>query len=282
MTSSNPHIAPGIRPRASAKRQGIPVTTLPPTRTLYQAPEPVEEDEILDEGYNPYRLPTSAIRYDRVSSPRPKQFVIPFADGTYMRMTERELDNLPPEYQKAAQLDIPRPLAPAAEKEPHTEEAQRVKPRRSHHPHWLFIFGIGMLAMLALWVALSTAITWAGHKLDDMTYGMPRTYQIDAAVGHNNDSSTNPSHFIFLNLNGHIEVIEQPAGDASKAKIYYGPTLYSDDASFIPATGEFADVNGDGKPDMIIKIQNSRIVFINENGAFRPLRPGERITLPKD
>ncbi len=33
----------------------------------------------------------------------------------------------------------------------------------------------------------------------------PRTFQVDAVVGHN-DSATNPSHFIAMNLNGRIEM----------------------------------------------------------------------------
>jgi hypothetical protein len=160
--------------------------------------------------------------------------------------------------------------------------ATQRRKRRGLRAHPLLYLGVGMILMLALWVLGQMVVTWVGHKLDDFTYGMPRTYQTDFVVGHNNDSPGNPSHFIFLNLNGHVEVIEQPAGDAGKAKIYYGPTLYSDDAILIPVTGEFKDVNNDRKPDMIIKIQNSRIVFINENGTFRPLKPGEHITLPKD
>ncbi len=38
----------------------------------------------------------------------------------------------------------------------------------------------------------------------------------------------------------------------------------------------FMDVNGDRKPDMIINVQGSKIVFINDQGTFRPLRADER------
>ncbi|MEO8954420.1 MAG: hypothetical protein ABI396_19220 [Ktedonobacteraceae bacterium] len=165
-------------------------------------------------------------------------------------------------------------------RERRTEQPQTGSPKRKRrrwHPLWYL--GIGMIVMLALWVTTLTVVTWAENKLNDMTYGYPRTWQTDAVVGHNGDSVANPSHFVFLNLNGHVEIFELPGGDASKAKIYYGPTLYSDNASLIPVTGEFRDVNGDGKPDMIVHIQNSRIVFINENGQFRPMKPGEHVTL---
>jgi len=65
-------------------------------------------------------------------------------------------------------------------------------------------------------------------------------------------------------------------GDASHARIYIGPQLYGADADLIPVTLSFVDVNGDKKPDMIINFQGTRVVFINDNGGFRPLRPEER------
>jgi len=79
-----------------------------------------------------------------------------------------------------------------------------------------------------------------------------------------------------VNLHGRIEVIELPGGDASHARIYIGPQLYGSDADLIPVTLSFIDVNGDHKPDMIINFQGTRVVFINDQGGFRPLRPEER------
>jgi len=38
-------------------------------------------------------------------------------------------------------------------------------------------------------------------------------------VGHN-DSEAHPSHFIAINVDRHVDVIEFPGGDASKARIY--------------------------------------------------------------
>jgi hypothetical protein len=143
---------------------------------------------------------------------------------------------------------------------------------RGAHP--LFYLGIGMIAMLALWAVLSMAVSWGSTTWNDLQYGRPRTFQIDAVVGHT-DSPSNPSHFIAINLNGRIEVIEFPGGDGSKARIYLGPQLYGTDANLIPVTLSFVDVNGDHLPDMIIHFQSSRIVFINDQGGFRPPQPGE-------
>lgn len=87
--------------------------------------------------------------------------------------------------------------------------------------HLLLLLGLGMIAMLVLWVLLTLAVTWWNTTWDDIHYGRPRTFQTDAMVGHN-DSAASPSHFIALNLNGRLEVIEFPGGDASKARIYIG------------------------------------------------------------
>jgi hypothetical protein len=79
-----------------------------------------------------------------------------------------------------------------------------------------------MVLMLGLYLGVSwLANWWVDHQLD-ATYSMPRTYQGDAVVGHG-DSVVNPSHLIFLNLGGHVEIIELPSGNAAKAKIYIGP-----------------------------------------------------------
>ena len=44
-------------------------------------------------------------------------------------------------------------------------------------------------------------------------------------------------------------------------------------------TIRFKDVNGDGKPDMIVSVQDSTIIYLNENGQFRPLKAGEHVSV---
>ena len=137
---------------------------------------------------------------------------------------------------------------------------------------------VGMLAMIVLVVAFSAFGTWWQVHQDDGTYGRPRTFQTDAVVGHA-DSPSNPSHFIFLNLNRHVVIVEIPGGDASHARIYNGPTLFGNGQDLTPVTGEFRDVNGDGKPDMIVHIQDQTLLYINDGTQFRPLQPGEHVNL---
>jgi hypothetical protein len=155
------------------------------------------------------------------------------------------------------------------------QRATFLKRRPLQHTHPLFYLGIGMLAMLALWTALSALFGWFTTTLDDLNYGRPRTFQTDAWVGHNEQGGA-PSHFIALNLHGHIEVIEMPGGDATHVHVYIGPQLYGPNSDLVPVTLRFLDVSGDHKPDMLVTFQGTHIVFINDQGQFRPVLPSER------
>jgi hypothetical protein len=104
----------------------------------------------------------------------------------------------------------------------------------------------------------------------------PRTTQYDVTVGHG-DTQT-PSHFIALNLHRHIEVIEFPAGDATKAKVYIVPSMLQEGNDLAVVTLSFKDLTRNGKLDMIITVSNDKFVFINANGQFRPVQPGDNIT----
>lgn len=154
--------------------------------------------------------------------------------------------------------------------------AKRVRHSR-RFPLIAIILGMSMMALLAL--TLSAVGSWWQVHQDDVTYGRPRTFQVDAVVGHN-DSAANPSHFLFLNLNRHVVIIEMPGGDPAHARIYNGPTLFGDGQNLTPVTAEFRDVNGDGKPDMIVHIQDQTLVYINDGTQFRPMSPGEQVHLP--
>lgn len=143
------------------------------------------------------------------------------------------------------------------------------EPPPRKHLHWSVIFGIGMIATLALWVFGSYLITWwTNHQLD-ATYGMPRTFQTDQVVGHA-DSTDHPTHFVAINLNARITIIELPGGDPSKARMYSGPTLFSDNGDAIPVMLEFRDVNGDGKVDMLVHLGDKQIIYLNDGTQFKP------------
>ncbi|GCE49642.1 hypothetical protein EI42_02056 [Thermosporothrix hazakensis] len=141
--------------------------------------------------------------------------------------------------------------------------------------HSLLYLGLGMLVMLALSLLLAPIVSWINVTLDDIQYGRPRTFQIDALVGHSEQNGI-PSHFIAINHNRRIQIIEFPGGDSSKPKVYMGPQLYGENDELIPVTLRFVDVNHDRKPDMIVLFRESRFVYLNENGGFRLLQPSEQ------
>lgn len=141
-------------------------------------------------------------------------------------------------------------------------------PPKKRGNHFLLYIGIGMLIMLAIWFGIQMLDAWWIQHQEDSTYGFPRTYQTDQVVGHS-DSTAHPTHFIFENLAGHIIIIEIPGGNISHARIYSGPTLFSDSAGQIPVTAEFTDVNNDGRIDIVLHIGDQRIVYLNDGTQFK-------------
>src|SRR5260370_1020298 len=94
-----------------------------------------------------------------------------------------------------------------------TEEQQPAPPRhrsgglfRSHPLLWV---GFGMLGMLLAWMGLQALGAWWSLHQEYVTYGRPRTAQYDVVVGHG-DSASSPTHFIALNLDAMVVVIELP------------------------------------------------------------------------
>ena len=149
----------------------------------------------------------------------------------------------------------------------------------SRNIHWMLYVGVGMIAALALWVLGSSLLAWGTAKYNDLVYGYPRTFQMDAVVGHGGDSKTQPSHFIALNLHGQVIIVELMAGNPAKSINYTGPDLFESGGDQIPVTLEFRDVTGDGRPDMLIHIQDKVFVFVNDGTKFRPSNAGDNIHL---
>ena len=150
------------------------------------------------------------------------------------------------------------------EEEPETRLPRK---RRNVHIHWFVFAGIALLLMLGGWIAFNDLGVWLQNHQDDVTYGMPRTYQTDAVVGHN-DSNSNPSHFIAINLRGQIYVIELPGGDATKARGYFITSEVGGNPN-PPVTVKFQDLTHSGHLDMVVTIGDPPtplIVFLFNNG----------------
>ncbi|MGB8346427.1 MAG: hypothetical protein WCD86_16195, partial [Ktedonobacteraceae bacterium] len=76
-----------------------------------------------------------------------------------------------------------------------------------------------------------------------------------------------------INNDGVIDVIELSYGNASEAtaQVYYILTLTGQNADLVPITAiTFQDINGDGKLDMEVAINNTLYVLYNTGKTFKP------------
>jgi hypothetical protein len=267
--------------RMQQRNRRMPVRQEPVTDDV------MEQDEEYDDVW-PTRLPSSSRRY--LAPPDVYQETGRGQADARAYSSQRtpghgrtgQYASIPPR-RSATQTSIPaiksnRSRAPYTDDVPTRRESDRLQYSSGRRFHWMLFVGLAMFIMVLGWIAFSALANWWQVTQDDWHYGRPRTFQMDAVVGHN-DTPQTPSHFIAINLNRRIMIIEIPGGDESKTKIYFGPTLMGDGQDLTPVTLTFKDVNGDGKPDMIVNIQDTHFVFINENGGFRPARPGENIHL---
>lgn len=225
------------------------------------------EDDLEDDDTWQQRLPSSAINYQRVKQPAK-----PLPPGEYLINGRRVIVTDPFVVSPRRKTALnPGAADHRTQRTPPPVLAEEPLPRRGR-THWLLIFGIGMIFMLALWQAGTSALNWWTTKQQDAAFGRPRTYQFDAIVGHN-DSAAYPTHFILINLNRHVEIYEEPGGDGAKTIIYTGPTLFGDSQDLTPVLGRVAVLTKGGKPDLIIYIQDQRLIYFNDGTKFVPATP---------
>jgi hypothetical protein len=239
------------------------------SRRASRRPEPVPvEDEYVEERDIDYgfddapRTPSSVRRYQSVQPAYPQA----------VWRVQYYNSAVPPRASRTQTQDY-RP--PASEPEPE-RRTTAPQPRRRSGPrlHWLVYVGTAMLLMLVGWMALSEFANWWQTTQDTLHYGYPRTFQLDAVVGHA-DSTEHPSHFLALNLRGHIRIIEFPGGDATKAKVYIGPDLLGPGQDLTPVTLSFEDTSGKGLPDMIVTVGTTRYIYRNNGNTFVPPKPNQ-------
>lgn len=131
------------------------------------------------------------------------------------------------------------------------------------------------LALLAVYVLLSSVVGWGRVAMDDVRYGRPRTFHLTAMVGHD-EANGAPTQLMALNLNRQVMVVEVPGGDATKTRALVGPYLFGADEDLTPVTMRLADVNNDNLPDLIVRVKDEEMVYINRDGAFNLATPEER------
>lgn len=132
---------------------------------------------------------------------------------------------------------------------------------------------IGALAIV-LYFGITSLMAWTQTKMDDLKYGRPRTSQLDAFVGHG-EANGAPSHFVAMNLNRRVTIMEFPGGDVTKPMVLVGPTLFGRDQDLTVVRLQVEDINGDTKPDLTVQVKDERLVYLNDGAAFRPITAEE-------
>ncbi len=223
------------------------------TTQMRRVAQPIHHDVEDAEDFYQTRMPSSARRYQHCAPPIQHDTL---DDPALLApITQRRRAASPKKRTSTTQEVLEEPITNA-----------QALPRQQRFP--LVAVLVGMVIMILLFMTLSALGTWWQGYQDDLHFGRPRTSHLDAVVGHN-DSLANPTHFVFLNLHGHVDIIEIPGGDASHMRVYTGPVLYSNNADLVPVTGETRDVNHDGKIDLIVHIQNQQIIFLNDGQTFK-------------
>jgi len=136
----------------------------------------------------------------------------------------------------------------------------------------------GLLVLLAIYAIMGNVMGWGRSRLDDFRYGTTRTFQADEIVGHDDGAGT-PTHFIAMNLNRQVLVIEIPGGDATKIRTLTGPYLFGAGEDKTPVLLRFDDLNRDGSKDLIVNVKNEEIVYLNKGSEFQPITTEERLQL---
>jgi len=132
------------------------------------------------------------------------------------------------------------------------------------HPWGSFLVGMILCLMLFL-VGQQVVIPFVIATSDQWHYGDARLSQLDADVGHGGTS-----HLIASYYHGHIVVIEVLVSHPQDNRVYL-LSGFRDLPTPPVLTLSVQDVNGDGKPDLLIKIEGTALqaVLFNAGKTFQ-------------
>ena len=163
----------------------------------------------------------------------------------------------------------PPPIQPRASryktqtKEPETRPSvKRRKPPGQVHP--LVYIGLCLGIMLFGWILLGIVANWLQVEHDNLQYGYPRTTQAEQDVGHGG-----VSHFIVVNLRGHIFITEVVSDHPEKSRLYTGPVLSGTGSDLAVATVSFQDPHNNGSLDMVLTVANTTYAYPNGPNGFQ-------------
>jgi hypothetical protein len=129
--------------------------------------------------------------------------------------------------------------------------------------HWYFL-GLGALAFIGVFTGIQKLVIPALNNLQDQWhYGDSRIVQLDANVGHGG-----MSHFLAQWYHRRILVIEIPANNPHAIHTYSLEPLTTNGEGTIKLIVE--DENHDGRPDLVIQIDDNpmAIILYNTGTAF--------------
>ncbi len=141
--------------------------------------------------------------------------------------------------------------------------------------HFFIGLAAALLALVALYLVMSSAVDVGQRWLDDLRYGRPRTTHLTGFVGHN-EISGQPSHFIGLNLQRQVVVVQLPGGDPAEMRTLPGPYLFGASEDLTPVDLALRDIDGDSYVDLLVTVRNERVVYLNKDGDFRLPTPAEQ------
>lgn len=189
------------------------------------------------------RMPSSARRYQPTKQPQ-RHIQVTYHDEPYVPVQRRSRQ------------------APTTQ----TPVAQIAGPKQRTRTFRVLLLGAVLFLLFCYCIYLLGCLffAWIAGVSDNMHYGYPRTYQVDQDVGHGG-----VSHFIVINLGGHIDITEIPP-DVSKSKIYANIILTGSGADSYPAIVTFERDTTTGKLDMIVNVNNTRYRYVNQDdGTFK-------------
>jgi hypothetical protein len=195
-----------------------------------------------------------------------------------------------------SQSRTPVPILPDDEDEVYTQARMPVVTRKYNHypvpppthvteetgqfrttPTWFLLIAVGiiLLAFVLAFLIIVFVIPSYNKWNDDRNYGYPRTTHMKAVVGHG--TTADPySFFTAENLNGYVFIWEiTPSSDPTTTHVYYIAQFSGANNDLIPISSiTFQDMNGDGKPDMLVTMGNgSTYVLYNTGKEFVQQNP---------
>ena len=121
---------------------------------------------------------------------------------------------------------------PPDERDIPMKEKQHYRKPNNASIHPMLYLGVGMLAMAALFLLLSSAGT--GYRPQKTISPMADPEHSNRCGCRTQRLTSKPSHFIAMNLYRHVQVIEIPGQDATKERTFQITTLFGDGEDLHP------------------------------------------------